>query len=226
MMRLFFLISLLLCCSFSLSPMSQSLDPEAKIKQSQIFLENSSDKSMAVEISAKQRIQKEDGQEEMPDADDLQVFPPQLIIPAQEKRAVRIQWRPSQIESEKAYRIIAEQLPLEVEKNQQKKTGIKMLLKYIAAFYVTPSKARPKIEVLSIDIADQIVVKIKNTGSKHQLLNNARLRLENTKEKIILEGESLKGLTGENILAQSQRVFKIPRPKNVTNDMKGSLSFD
>jgi hypothetical protein len=52
------------------------------------------------------------------------------------------------------------------------------------------------------------------------------LTLKGKKHTFKLEGETLKGLTGENVLAGSKRIFKISLPKNFSKDMKGSLKFD
>jgi fimbrial chaperone protein len=206
--------------------MSQSIDPNAKIKQGQLLLDNSTDKPMAIEIRAALRVQKPDGTEEMPDTSELMVYPPQLIVPAKEKRTVRIQWTGQAPSGEKAFRIIAEQLPLEVEEQKTKKTGIKMLLKYIAAFYVTPAESRAKVELEGIEAKEQLLVTVSNSGSKHQLLQNAVLSLKGANKTLKLEGDALKGLLGENILAGSKRIFRIPLPKDYTPDMKGSLKFE
>jgi fimbrial chaperone protein len=226
MNHLLTILALFLCFSFALSPMSQSIDPQAKIKQGQLLLDNPTENPMAIEIKAAERVQKPDGTEEMPDTSELMVYPPQLIVPPKEKRTIRIQWTGQTPKSEKAFRIIAEQLPLEVEEKKTKKTGIKMLLKYIAAFYVTPVDSQAKVEIESIQAGEKLMVNVVNTGTKHQLLQNAVLTLKNDKQSLRLEGEALKGLIGENILAGSKRIFQIPLPKNFSQDMKGSLKFD
>ncbi len=220
------IFALFLCFSFSLSPMSQSIDPEAKIKQGQLLLDNPTENPMAIEIRAAERIQKPDGTEEMPDTSELMVYPPQLIVPPKEKRTIRIQWTGQTPPKEKAFRIIAEQLPLNVEEKKNKKTGIKMLLKYIAAFYVTPQSAQSKVEIESIESKEKLFITVVNSGTKHQLLQNAVLSLKNEKKTLQIEGDALKGLIGENILAGSKRVFQISIPKDFSAGMKGSLKFD
>lgn len=215
-----------LCFSFSLTPMSQSIDPSAKTKQGQLLLDNPTDAPMAIEVRATERIQKIDGTEEMPDTSELMVYPPQLIVPPNEKRTIRIQWTGQLPKTEKAFRLIAEQLPLEVEEKKSKKRGIKMLLKYIAAFYVTPQEAQSNISVESIELKDKLEVKVHNSGTKHQLLQNAILTLKNEKKSIKVEGDKLKGLMGENVLAGSRRLFKITKPQGFEPGMKGSLKFD
>jgi fimbrial chaperone protein len=114
------IFALVFCFSFSLSPMSQSIDPQTKIKQGQLLLDNPTELPMAIEIRATERVQNPDGTEEMPDTSEIMVYPPQLIVPAKEKRTIRIQWTGQTPKSEKAFRIIAEQLPLEVEEKKTK----------------------------------------------------------------------------------------------------------
>jgi fimbrial chaperone protein len=227
MMRLPVLFLILISYGFTLTPMSQSIDPQSKIKQGQFLIDNSTNEQMAIEVSVHERIQKSDGTEEMPKTTELMAFPPQLIVPPKEKRTIRVQWVGEIKDVEKAFRVVAEQLPLDMNDKKNKKTGIKMLLKYVAAFYVTPKNTEAKINVNKVELkGSDLFVTVTNSGTRHQLLQNAVLSLKSESQAIKLEEEDLKGLTGQNILAKSTRVFKLKAPKNITNDMQGTLKFD
>src|SRR5690606_17266971 len=131
--RFLILLFLPLLFSFTLTPMSHVIRLDNGEKQAQFFIENSSKDPMPVMLSVKERQQKIDGSEATPETNDIIVFPPQVIIPPNEKRSIRISWKGQAPEFEKSYRLIAEQIPLDVKKEKVKGSGIKMLLKYIAA---------------------------------------------------------------------------------------------
>ena len=74
-----------------------------------------------------------------------------MIIPPKEKRAVRVSYSgPGNLTKEKAYRVIAEQLPVKVDDKTKRRSGIQMLMKYLAALYVTPDNADAKVDISEI----------------------------------------------------------------------------
>jgi fimbrial chaperone protein len=226
MARLLVLPLLLLLQAFSFSPMSQTIELDGGQKQALYLVENPTDSPMAVEISLRERIQKEDGTEDQPVTKDLAAFPPQMIVPPQEKRTVRVTFVGAKGNSEKAYRVVAEQLPLEVDGKQRKGTGIKMLLKYVAALYVDPGETSPKVVVEKIEAAKQLLLTVHNQGSQHAPLTSAKLTLIAKNRTVVLSGDQLKGLNGENVLAGTKRVFKVELPEGVVGPFKGSLKFE
>ncbi len=226
MARLLVLPFLLILQSFSFSPMSQSIDLSGGQKQALYLVENPTDTPMAVEISLRERVQKIDGTEDQPVSKDLAAFPPQMIVPPKEKRTVRVSWVGQAPKAERAYRVVAEQLPLEVDGKQRKGTGIKMLLKYVAALYVDPGDTAPKVLVEKIEAGKELVLTIVNQGNRHAPLTAARLTLEGKGRTVTLKGEELKGLLGENVLAGSTRVFRVPMPANLSGPYKGVLKFE
>ena len=63
-----------------------------------------------------------------------------------------------------------------------------------------------------------LVFEIENSGTRHTLLNRIELKLkrsENDPKPIILKDDDLKGVAGENMLAGSVRIFRIPVPENL-----------
>lgn len=215
-----------LITGFSLTPMSHVIELDANQKQAQFLLDNPTNEPMAVEISLRERRQKEDGTEDTPVSKVLAAFPPQLIIPPEEKRTVRVQWLGDKPKGELAFRVVAEQLPLQVDGKKKKGSGIKMLLKYVAALYVNPGDTEANVQVVELIPGEQLQVVVENKGNRHKLLTGAVLTLTDGKEKIQLKGEALKGLAGENVLAGSRRVFRIPAQSRVTKGFKGTLKVD
>lgn len=63
-----------------------------------------------------------------------------------------------------------------------------------------------------------LVFEIENSGNRHTLLNRVELKLkrnENDPKPIILDDNDLMGVAGENMLAKSVRVFRIPVPDDL-----------
>lgn len=217
---------LLLLTSFAFSPMSQTIELGDGVKQVQYLIDNPTDEPMAVEIALKERVQNEDGTEKTPTTKDLAAFPPQLIIPPKEKRSIRVTYMGTKPKTEKAYRVVAEQLPLEVDGKKRKGSGIKMLLKYVAALYVNPGDTSVSLQVEVVSNSDKLKLAVKNTGSMHAPLTKPVLVLSKGKKKITLKGDELKGLAGENVLAGNRRVFSVPAVPEVDSSFTGKLSVE
>lgn len=199
-----------LITAFSFNPMSQTLRLGENQKSIQFKVENNTTNKVAIDLSIKSRHVNENGVEVLSETDDLVIFPPQLILPPGEKRTVRVNWLGSNnVNSEKAYRVIAEQLPLQVEgKKYKEPSGINMLMKYLASLYITPNSAEAKLKVLAVkNSGSELKIKVRNEGTKHQILTNPVLVLGEGKRKIILKGKELEGMAGENILAGKDRTF-------------------
>lgn len=207
--------------------MSHTIRLNEKEKQAQFFVENQSTEDMPVLITLAERIQKEDGSEETPTTQELVAFPPQLIIPAKEKRSIRVSWKGETPKHERAFRLIAEQLPLDVKKEKTKGSGIKMLLKYVAALYVNPGKTKAELHITKVNSTNKnLLVTIENKGSMHAPMLNPIVTLTKDKQKVVLKGDLVKGLVGENLLAKSTRTFKLPANKNVDGSFAGKISID
>jgi fimbrial chaperone protein len=219
--------------AFKYSPMSLTLTPNDGLKSSNVFLENDSSSPIAIQLSLAKRIMDLNGKEENPEElENLDAYPNQLIIPAFEKRSVKISWQGKSLGKEElSFRVIAEQLPLDVDKTNKKKGNVKILLKYIGALYVDPGNCQSKVELVKFNVLEKkIVFEFENTGSKHQVITNLKLVISKKNEKdIILEAKSLKNFTGENILPKSKRVFEIEKDetlKKIDSAYKVSFSFD
>jgi fimbrial chaperone protein len=196
--------------------MSSSIEIKKNASSSLYFLENDSDQAIAVQVSLAKREMDINGVESNSKvSDELTVYPTQLIIPPNEKRSVKVSWMGSVVPTkELAFRIIAEQLPIDLEKNKSKKASIKVLLRYVAALYVKAEDYNSDIKITEIKTNDKKVsIQVENNGKKHQVLANLNLKFidDKNKKEVLLEAADLKGMSGENILADSKRVFSFPK---------------
>ena len=231
---LFILFSLFLSFNsyaFKFSPMSTSIETKSGSNSTLFYLENDSDEPIAISVSLFTREMNSEGIESNKKIDgEMTVYPSQLIIPANEKRSAKVTWVGKNIPSkELAYRLIAEQLPIDLEKGVKKKAAIKVLLRYVAALYVSSESYQAAVSLKKLEVAPKsISFQMQNTGNKHQILSGLILKILGKKE-LELSGEDLKGMSGENVLAQSERTFTFPKTgkfSEINQSDKVKINFD
>lgn len=213
--------------------MSSSLEA-VENNSSLFYLENDSTQPIAVQLSLVKREMTEDGAEiNNKINNELTVYPSQLIIQPNEKRSVKVSWTLKQAPTkELAFRLIAEQLPIDIEKAKAKKASIKVLLKYVAALYVTTDKFSADAQLSKFEVKnDKVIFTVDNRGSEHQVLNNLTLVFNSSKnqKEITMEGQELAGMIGENVLAQTHRNFSLPKTgklSEISSSDKVKISFD
>lgn len=211
--------------------MTQELIVDENQRKAVFTLFNESKKSIAVVSEITKRIISEDGRETNPEADDdFMVFPDQLIIKPGEKRAVQVTWLGKRkVQVEEAYRFVAEQLPIDVQFGKKKKnSNIKILLKYRAAFYLTPKAARSRVKLENKDVLvekETFKLELINEGNKHELLRNYKLIVKGKEKEEVISFKSIKKLYGENLLAKSKRIFSIPIPKGFSKQKELSIQL-
>lgn len=201
--------------AFKLSPMSYSIKGGAqKSNIANFTVSNDSDAPIAVQLEVKVRDMKLDGSENLPETDDFLIFPDQLVLSPKSRRVVKVRWIKGEVKDvERSFRLIAEQLPIDMNKKKDTKTDIKILLRYVAALYVTPKKTNTNIKVISSKASNDlksINFVVENIGNAHLILDKVKLFVDQEGKQF--EATNLKGFTGENILASSKRSFTIAPP--------------
>jgi fimbrial chaperone protein len=176
---------------------------------------NESDQQTAVAIKVATRVIDAAGKESNEPADKLfLVFPSRVVLKPNSAQNVKVQYRgPANLSAEAAYRVIAEQLPVDFTKSSS--SGVSILLTYVAALYVTPKNAAPKLAVSSAEgvlteDGPGLRVTVKNEGTKHALISNPVLSVKQNSMKVEFSGEAAAGIDGQNILAFSERSFFVP----------------
>lgn len=224
---LIFLFVLPFVFSFKFSPMTQTIDAGNGESKAKFEIENNTAEPIPVVISVVERIQLPDGSEKLPAAKNLKAFPPQLIVPPKDKRSVRIDWSGGKdFKREKSFRVIAEQVPLNLNKNGKESAGIKMLLRYQAALYVDPGQTRPDLVVSDFSLGKELKITLENKGSAHQYLNGVRIKFVKGDKVLNVDPSDLKKMEGQNVLANSKRLFRLRAPKGLNKDFKGIIEFD
>lgn len=205
--------------AMSFTPIEMDFAPSGRGSTQVYRLENTNPEPAAVEISMKRRQMSISGADELTDADEhFNVFPAQVVLAPGQVQVVRVQYvGPANLNAEVAYRLIAEQLPVDVGQAAQNGGRMRLLVKYVASVYVMPSGARAQIRLGQSRLVNDatgrwLELEVVNDGTSRQILREAKLVLGEQS----LSGEALKGLVGENVLAKTTRVFRVPAPANLT----------
>ncbi|HKJ85291.1 MAG TPA: fimbria/pilus periplasmic chaperone [Spirochaetia bacterium] len=234
---------LLIACTvsvhaFSFEPISQDYETTGP-RASHVFrVTNTTSERIAVQISVRPRRIELDGTEiQGKEAEEFVVFPRQMLLDPGDRRSVRVRWSGAeQIESEQAYRIIAEQVPVNLGEEAPAQGGaIRLTYRYEGSLYVIPPGATPNVVVESVE---QIVREeerslrfvIENQGTRRQLLSDLTVLLAAEPEGATiaeLGADDLPGLAGENMLAGSRRAFIVPAPQTLPDGpVYGQIEFD
>jgi len=219
--------------AFSLVPIRMEFAPAGRGANQSFRLENNSTNTVPVQISMLTREVDLNGLEtNAPAEGDFLVFPPQLVLKPNHVQTVRVKWlgtpKPGK---ELAYRILAEQLPVELDKEAASKSRINMLLRYLGSVYIVPKGAAADV-VLESAVAKNnaegqrgLELVFHNRGSAHAILEDLRIKLRAGDKTVELGPEALPHVTGENMLAGQKRRFSLPWPDGLT-DGPLQVTFD
>lgn len=202
--------------ALQMEPLSLVLKPSGAGANQILRVINETSKPVAVQFNMTTRKQVDNKEVRVSADDKFMIYPPQTIIPPRSAQKVRIQWLgESQMKDEQAYRFIAEQVYVSLEKEQ---TGINMLMKLEGALYVQPSKTKSNVKITSVKPeGNKLGVTIQNMGNRHQLLNKATVDLKYGNQLISLNGDQLLGMEGKNVLGKSTYRFLIKKPDQFKN---------
>jgi len=200
-----------------MNPLSLVLKPSGGGAKQSFRVTNESNKPIAVQFSVMTRQQVNNREIRRPADKDFMIYPPQTIIPPRSTQKVRVEWLGTpNVKRELAYRLIAEQVYVSLEK--QKQTGINMLMTLVGALYVQPNATKSDVRVKAVQRqGNKLAVTLANAGTRHQLMNYATLTLRNGNRVLSLKGNALNGINGNNVLAGSTKRFFIPLPKGFIN---------
>ncbi|WP_127716072.1 molecular chaperone [Halobacteriovorax sp. HLS] len=203
--------------AFKLSPMSYSIIGGGKNNIANFTVSNDGETPIAVQLEVKVRDMLSDGSEKLPETEDFLVFPDQLVLGPKSRRVVKVRWLKGEVEDfERSFRLIAEQLPIDLNKKKGAKTDIKILLRYVAALYVTPSKAQSNISVVKSSATKdlkKVLIDVRNDGNLHLVLSSPKITFTQEGKDFLVE--NYEGILGENILTRSNRKFLVTPPSLV-----------
>lgn len=219
--------------AFTFTPMVVSIAPSGPNAVVTFRVTNDSAQQTAVAIKVTTRVLDEAGKESNQPADkEFLVFPARVVLPPNTSQNVKVQYRgPAAISSEAAYRVRAEQLPVEFARNTT--SGVNILLTYVASLYVTPAKAEHKLRISKVEATTKdgqkgFSITMVNEGTKHALIAEPVITItQSIGQALELKGEASAPADGQNILAKSSRLFFLPWESAVPGAVyEGSFSAE
>lgn len=212
--------------AFRFTPFRAMFQPSGSGASRLFTVENNTDIPASVQISIMTRDVDIDGHEKNLSAEqDFMIYPAQIVLKPHASRSVRVQWVGSpSLKEEKSYRIIAEQLPVNLDMTNPKVSRVQFLVSYQGAIFVTPKALAHNVTLdfsgVTKDATGKKVLEfvLHNRGTQHAMLRNLKLHIKDDKsETITLAGQDqLSHVTGETILAGHRRQFMIPFPEKLT----------
>ncbi|MGK7892002.1 MAG: molecular chaperone [Leptolyngbyaceae cyanobacterium] len=209
--------------SYQLSPNSMTLSPNGSRATGVFQVTSTGTEPVAIEVRIYERQMDINGVEARPDAEEeFMVYPPQILLQPGETQTIRVTWLGEpDVFSEQAYRLITEQLPINLDTSgtapSDIQVGITALYRYVASVYVSPRGAESDVQLNANhevrDGSDALVLSFDNQGTAHQLLSDLTLTLTAGNDQVELGPDQLRGVAGENVLAQHQREFVLPWPE-------------
>ncbi len=207
------------------SPFRAKFEPSGAASNQLFQVENNTAAPTAVQIRIADRHVDVDGGEAMRDNEkDFAIYPAQMILPPQSTRSVRVQWiGDPNLKEERAYRIIAEQLPVNLSKEKPKSSSVKILVSYHGALFVTPPGLSQNVTpdffgaTQEPDQKRMLELVLHNRGTQHALLRDLKLSIKDDRGNVVTLADeaALKGMTGETILAKQRRRFLLPWPRTL-----------
>ncbi|MBO4279194.1 MAG: fimbria/pilus periplasmic chaperone [bacterium] len=208
--------------AFQFSPLEQTFKPTGEESQKTYTIVNDSDDAIAISLSVVVRDQDAQGNEVRQDASaQFQIMPAKVIVNPQSTYVVRVKYMgPSTVTVEKAYRLIAEQVPYSQGKSQTSQSMFNFLYVYATSLYVVPSDEVKRVEISAVkaridEEGNKVMdVTIRNRGNVHQILTDAVLTVKGPKgDTVTLSGnEQISGIDSTNILARKEVTKTIAWP--------------
>lgn len=208
---------------FRLEPMVADFSPKSEGTSKVFRVENNGQDRIAIQLKMTTRLVDSTGKETREPTQDFTIYPDQISLGPNDARNIRVTYKgPKDIKSERAYRLVASQLPVDF-KAVPNQNQLNFLFQYVASVYFKPEGSYPKIEVSKIEIADskKLKVSLTNTGTAHRLLKDVKVTILNSEGKpIALQESSFKNWAGENLLAGASRDLEIETVDRVAKQAK------
>lgn len=224
--------------AFKLTPIEMTFEPSGRGATRTFQITNAHDQPIAVEIRLSAREMTLSGEDRLSDAEDFfAVFPAQAIVLPGKSQTVRVQWLGDPApERELAFRLVAEQLPIELTRETSDGARLKLLVRYIASLYIAPRGVEAEVVLESAvrttaaDGTARLAVVLHNRGTAHSLLRGLTLTATGQargsgESSVTLTAEQLDGMIGQNLLAGHRREFLLPWPARLVEGPV-TVSFD
>jgi fimbrial chaperone protein len=194
----------------SVSPLSATLTLEDRRSHLLTVINTDQNRPKAIRVKALKWQLDQQGNDIRSPTDDLIFFPIQFVLPAGGRRSIRVAPRIHVAPTlEGSYRVMVQEVPVDLEGENEIRTGVRLITSYATAFYIAPLRPLSKLIIKDLTITQhQLNFTLLNNGNAHTHLHELSiLILQDNKEYLIDKPESLKHIYNENMLANGQRNF-------------------
>lgn len=226
-----FVISSHSFAGFDFAPVIANVAPAGQGATTSFTVTNLDVTKLAVQVTIVPREPDLDGKENYKESDKIdeifRIYPSQLVLDPKGSRTVRVTYTGTpDIKSELAFRIIAEELPVDLDDPSKVYTKavakITLSTRYIGSLYVTPKLAKPDVKIVatrSSTTPPTLTLEITNVGTAHQVYRKPIVKVapQSGGKEIQLSEEETKPLMSQNILAGFTRRYNLPWPKEISS---------
>ncbi len=201
--------------AFQLVPMSAVIDPVASPPTVVFTISNTGADPIAVQLRVATRRTLPDGTEINDTASDqLQVFPSQLVVRPGATQTVRVRWiGEGQPQQELPFRLVAEQLPVNLSRTETEASGVQFMLRYRATVYVRPENTQAEIAVIDLTVDEDertATITVENNGTRHQSFTEGRIVLIQDGTETVMPLREIEPFVTVNVLPGETRRVTVP----------------
>lgn len=206
--------------AYRVTPIVMDFDPAGRGATRNYEIFNDGTAAVPIELKIVRREMDANGTETYGVADQFDIFPPQLTVAVGQTQTVQVRWKGDAApQQELAFRFIAEQLPVELDKDKAPGASINIMVRYEGSIYVVPKNATPDVKLESVakvkspDGKESLEVVLANAGKSHGVVRDATLSLrDSTGKRIDVPAAELAKVNNTNILAGSKRRYLLAMP--------------
>ncbi len=225
--------------AWSINPVIKNLSCEKPQSTFEIIADKE-ESPVAIECSIADREIAIDGTEtETKNSKDFIIYPSHCILQPGQRRVIRIVWKgKSDIKEEKAYRFIAENLPVDFTKHVDEEEGrvhacISMAFRSLASVYIVPKKVFHKMQCTFLKIEEKeghkmMALEFSNLGNQHMLLINHAVEVRSASGKCLTFSKKEVAEMCQvqyNILPNHKRVILFPLKDPFPQNEKVTVSL-
>lgn len=215
--------------AISVSPITAELDLATQRTHVLTVANLGADRPLPIKVSAKSWRMDVSGVDQRSTTDDILVFPGQFVLAPQQRRSVRVAVRyKEKPKIEKTYRVIVQELPINLEGQTLDKTNVKLVTSYATAFYVCPDNPESRLNLTGVERRlDGLLFKIRNDGNVHSHLRELALVFTQGDRVVRVDDPKLlPRFLSENLLAGSERYFSWNWPADTLSVIDTQRPFD
>lgn len=180
-----------------------------------VTIRNTSPESMRYQVSMLSWRQNERGEMALEPTQDVIFFPALFSLISGEQRSLRVGTTQSFGETERAYRLIIEELPPQLKPAEGGK--VQMLTRLSIPVFLEPSHRKPKGEIAALEVKDgRFSFRLRNTGNVRMRPQAVRAVARGAKKELISE----QLLESWYVLAGGDRLLDAEIPKKLCSKVR------